>query len=379
MKVIWFAQAFPHPLSPNFKNGEAQYTMDVWKTGRAFTASSDGTGQIREDENKPDDGAFTLGHEMGHGDSLADEYMETANDASYFKPGYRDYIPGGPYFEDRGESGAIMRSNVEVRNRHFWHSAEWLRSVDNTEFVVEYDGFKYLLPHHKSSPRQTFVTTPFKQAPNVRSGASGFYDCWLYCLGHDRYSDHILGKGPFDGFISVNVRIKCEFLDRKGKQVTDHDDLTDGVAKILSTVSEHFNRKFFASGSVDGVTFKRVLLNFFPRFLVENNSKDKDYIDALDNPKNLAYPDLIASIEKRFGPTHFIVKLTQKGPSALTGNPGGAGTLTFNMHEKKLTGDFPQFFAGMLGISQDTGAIDQAANYVPIVQQVIPGGQVSRL
>jgi hypothetical protein len=49
------------------------------------------------------------------------------------------------------------------------------------------------------------------------------------------------------------------------------------------------------------------------------------------------------------------------------------------MHEKKLTGDFPQFFAGMLGISQDTGAIDQAANYVPIVQQVIPGGQVSRL
>jgi hypothetical protein len=49
------------------------------------------------------------------------------------------------------------------------------------------------------------------------------------------------------------------------------------------------------------------------------------------------------------------------------------------MDDKDLTDDFPRFFAGMLGISQAKGALDQSANYVPIVQQVIPGGQVSRL
>jgi hypothetical protein len=273
-----------------------------------------------------------------------------------------------------------MRDNVEVRNRHFWHCAEWLRSLDGTEFAVEYDGFKYSLPHHKNSPQQTFVTIPFKQAPNVRSGAGGFYDCWLYCFSHDRYSDSILEKGPFDGFLSVNVRIKCTFLDKKGAQVTNHTDLTDGVAKIFSGIREHLNGKFFASGSVDGVTFKRVRLSFFPRFLVVNNSNNAQYLGALDNPNNLSYSALVTSIENAPGQnTHFNVTLTQTGPTALTPNPSGPGTLIFNMDDKDLTDDFPQFFAGMLGISQAKGALDQSANYVPIVQQVIPGGQVSRL
>jgi hypothetical protein len=49
------------------------------------------------------------------------------------------------------------------------------------------------------------------------------------------------------------------------------------------------------------------------------------------------------------------------------------------MDDKDLTDQFPLFFASMLGIGQAKGAIDQSANYVPIVQQVIPGGQVSRL
>ena len=380
IKVIWFVQGFPHPLSATFNNAEAQYRMDVWKTGRAFTNSTKGTGQIRQDENKPDgDGGFTLAHEMGHADSLADEYLERSFDASYFAPGYREYIPGGPYFADEGTSGGMMRDNVEVRNRHFWHSAEWLRSIDNTEFVVEYDGFKYSLPHHQSSPQQTFVTSPFKAAQNVRSGAGGFYDCWLYCFSHDKYSDTILNKGPFDGFLSVNVRIKCTFSDSKGVAVTNHNSLTDGVSKIFNAVRERLNGKFVASGSVGGVTFKRIRLSFFPRFLVTNNSNNAKYLGGLHNPNNLTYPNLVTSIENTLGPTHFNVSLTQTGPTTLTGNPGGAGTLLFNMHDKDLTDDFPQFFAGMLGISQAKGALDQSANYVSIVQQVIPQGQVSSL
>ncbi len=380
MPVIWFVQSYPHPLTAGFNAPEAQYTIEVWKDVRAFMDSSDGTGQIKENENNPVpdgdfEGRFTLAHECGHGDSLADEYIESSNDCSYKQPGYRDYLLGGPYNLDHG---GMMRGNYYPRGRHYWHAAEWQRSLDGTEFAVQYDGLRYSLPPHKDAPLTTYVTTPVVQAPNVRSG-TGFYDCWLYRFGQDKFSVKILKHGPFDGFISVNVRMKCTFLDNKGKQITDHDTLKDSVSKIFSAVQDRISGKFFATGSANGMNFTKAYLNFFPRFLVVNDSGDANYHKGLDNPNNLPYAQLVTSIETNMGPTHCNVTFTQKGPTQFVANAGGANTLTFNMDDLDLTDDFPQWFSGLIGINNAKDTLKQPGNYVAIVQQVMKDGKVFAL
>jgi hypothetical protein len=375
--VIWFAQAFPHVLSQPLVNKEAQYRIDVFKETRASLGSAQGTGMIKVGDQLPGNGGFyTLAHEAGHGDSMADEYLEDHFDCSYLQPGYRDYISGGPYFPDER---SIMRGNMDVRNRHFWHSAEWLRMIYGTPFSVSYDGFRYNLPPHPDAPRQTWVSIPFVSKPYVRSGAGGFYDCWLYRLGQDFYSVKGLTHGPFDGFISVNVRMKITFFDRKGGMEDDHDDLLDYSAKIFNSVRERLNGKFFATGSVDGVKFSKVRVSFYPRLLVVNDSGDSDYYKGLNNPLNRKYSDLVLDTEADFGPTHFIVNITQTGTNAFVSNPAGAGIVTFNQREAKLTRDFPTFFGAMLGTTVNEAALNSPASFLPVVQQVMPDAQIFKL
>jgi hypothetical protein len=377
---IWFAQVIPHPLTAPFNFPDAQYRIEIWGDGRAFMNSTQGTGEIRQGENKPDsDGAFTLAHECGHGDSMADEYVERSNDCSYLQPGYREYVPGAPYNAD---DRAIMRGNVEPRNRHYWHSAEWLRTLFTTPFEVQYDGFTYRLPPHPNAPRQTFVTDAFASATDVRSGTgnAGFYTCFLYRLGSEHYSVNVLDHGPFDGYLSVNLRLKCSFLDKKGALITDHSKLLDLCAKLVQGAQESLNSKFFGAGVVNGVTFQRCRIAFLPRLLVMNNSNNAKYLAGLHNPNNLPYPQLVTNIENTLGPTHYNVSFTQRGPTSIVA-PGaaGPGTLTFNMDDLDLEDDFPIWFAGMLGVNVAKGAMKQPNNYLPIVQQVIPNGTVSAL
>ena len=367
MHVVWFMQVFPHPLTAAFNNAEAQFTIDVWKSGRAFMRDSNGTGEITENENQAAaNGRFTMAHECGHGDSLADEYLENSMDASYRQPGYREYLPGGPFLRDTGDSASIMRGNIEVRGRHFWHAAEWMRSVDGTEYAVKYDGLTYSLPSPfpAAAPVDTFATVPLVPAPDVRSG-NGFFNCWLYRLGKDKFSVSVLKNGPFDGFLSVNVRIKCTFLDASGNQITSHTDLVDFASKIFNAVRDQMGGKFFATGTANGVTFSKVFIDVFPRLLVVNNSGNANYLAGLDNPTGMAYGALVTNIETRRGPTHFNVNFIRQGPTNIAPNAAGAGTLNFNMKDLDLTDDFPMWFAGMLGINVAPGAIKQAANYVP--------------
>ena len=374
--VIWFAQSFPQPLTATFVNQEAQYTIDVLKDVRAFMDSSHGKGKLKSDENVPDsDNFFTLAHESGHGDSMADEYIETSDDCSYFQPGYRDYIPGGPYFADEK---AMMRGNIEVRNRHFWHSAEWVRTIYSKPLMVKYDGFSYTLPPHPKAPRQTFVTTPFVPKANVRSGAGGFYDCWLYRFGSEQYSVKGLNQGPFDGFLSVNVRMKLSFFDKKGSLETNHDDLRNYASKIYNSVRDRLNGKFFLTGSANGTAFTKVRLSFFPRLLVVNDSGDADYHKGLFNP-NQPYNQSVSDTEARFGPTHFNVNVNHSGTSGFLANPGGAGSVIFNQKDLDLTDDFPRFFAAMIGAPLSDAALKVGTNFLPIAQQVMPDAQIFTL
>jgi hypothetical protein len=289
------------------------------------------------------------------------------------QPGYRERIPGGPYFWD-GRS--MMHSNLDIRNRHFWHSAEWLRTIYDKPFSVRYDGFVYNLPPHPNAPKQTWVTIPFVAKENVRSGAGGFYDAWLYRLGADQYSVKGLLHGPFDGFLSVNVRMKIKFLDSSGNEETDHDDLTEYASKIFGSVLDRLDGKFFVKGSADGTAFSRAHLSFYPRLLVQNDSGDPDYHKGLDNPAKKSYKELVERTESNFGGSHFIVTITRSGPSGFQVNPSGPGGVVFNQSELKLTKDFPRFFAGMVGAPMSDEALKAGASFLPIAQHVMPDAQI---
>jgi hypothetical protein len=381
--IIFFFQAFPQPLSGPFVAREVSYRIDIFKKVRAFMSSGTGRGALEETENKPDpdDDSFTLAHESGHGDSLEDEYIETSNHASYFNLGFEDFIPGSPYFADRG---SMMKDNIIVRPRHYWHSAEWARTVSGTEFLVQHDGFVFRLPQHTGAPRQTFVTTPWRDAPNTHPGASGgspggFCDVFLFRLGREPFGHTVLTNGPFDGFISVVLKMKCKFLDSSGNEETNHNRLRDRVSKIRNGIQERLNGKFFVTGDVGGETFRRCRLSFSPRFLVVNDSGDADYHRKVGVSATQTYAQVVAGVESSFG-KHFDVFVRDGGSTGLQLSSAGAGRLDFNRDALDLEDDFPRFFAGMLGVDTfDVNAVDRPGSYVPVVQTVIPNGRVFRI
>ncbi len=371
--VIWFAQGFPHTSKSLLVKQEAQYTINVHKNIRAFMDSGNGFGALKSRDNVPGSGGFfTLAHECGHGDSLLDEYLELDFDCSYGQPGYRDRIQGAPYFPD-GRS--IMNGNMDVRNRHFWHSAEWLRTLFGKPFSVKYDGLRYSLPSHPNAPRQTYVTDPFVPKRDVRPRPWGLCDCWLYRLGNDKYSLAVLDHGPFDGFLSVNVRMKIQFLDSDATLETGHDDLKDYAATIFNSVRERLNGRFFVSGSVNGLAFSRVRLSFYPRLLIENDSGDEDYHNDLSDP-TAKYSDLVSAVESTFGPTHFNVRITRAGKSEFLPNSQGPGEVVFNQASLKLAKDFPAYFAMMIGVPPANAELPDGQSLLPLAQLVMPDAKI---
>jgi hypothetical protein len=365
--LLWFVQAFPQPLSAPLRKSEAQYIIDIFKKVRGFTRHSDGRGAIEQDENKPTgSGFFTLAHELGHGDSLEDEYIEPSNNCSYFKPGYQDFIPGSPFFSD---STAIMNENKVVRPRHYWQGAEWMRKRYSTEFLVQHDGFTFRLPPHSQGPAKTFVTDPWAEARNTGANG-GFCDVYLFRLGREDFSFRVLNKGPFDGFISIVVRMKLTFPHN------DHDDLKDQSGKIRTGILDRLNGKFFVIGNAKGVKFDKCRLSFSPRVLVTNDSGDADYHKACKVTATTTYAQRVGSVETSFG-THYRVTLAESGTSAVVAGAGATGTATFNMDDDDLEDDFPFLFAAMLGVARAN--IDKPNSYEPLVKTVIPDAKVHPL
>jgi hypothetical protein len=366
--ILWFAQAFPQPLSGTLNKNEVQYIVDIFKDCRAFMSAGRGRGAIEQTENAPDgNGTFTLAHELGHGDSLEDEYIETHNHCSYHQPGYEDFIPGSPFF---GDGDAIMKGNRIVRPRHFWHVAEWMRKQYATEFLIQHDGFAFKLPQHTSAPSKTFVTDTWVPAARNTGANGGFCDLFLFRLGLEEFSFRVLNRGPFDGFLSVVVRMKLTFPHN------DHDDLLDQTGKIRSGIIDRLNGKFFVQGKANGLDFDKCRLSFSPRFLVTNDSNNTKYHTEVGVTPTTNYGTLVGNVETTFG-THYTVTLTRSGTSRLTPGAGALGSLTFNMRADDIEDDFPVFFAGMLGVSRAN--VDNPASYEPLVKAVIPDAKVRPL
>lgn len=380
--VLWFAQAFPQPLSAGtaaLKNNELQYFICIFEEVRGFMSSRRGLGAIDQTENKPtssgsNKGRFTFAHELGHGDSLEDEYIESANNCSYFQPGYEDFIPGSPYSDD---SNGMMEGNRIPRPRHYWHAAEWMRKRFTNEFLVRHDEFLFRVPPHAGGPQKTHVTDPWSEARNTGAN-SGFCDLYLFRLGIEDFSFRVLNEGqgetagPFDGLISVEVRMRLTFPH------TNHNKLVSQTGKILRGIRKRLNGKFVVTGTEKGEKFDRCALWFSPRFLVDSDSGDDDYHKSCKVTATKNYGQRVNDVEAEFG-THYTVRLTESGPSTIVRGAGSKGSATFNMDDTDdLEDKFPVFFAQMLGVP--AAGIDTASSYDPLVAAVITtNAKVQRL
>jgi hypothetical protein len=283
---------------------------------------------------------------------LNDEYVENTTPTSLpspWLPGFDSFSPGSPYVID---NAAIMRSNRNVRPRHFWHLAEWLRDYfgGSTEFEVRHGSHTYRLPHHTDAPAKSFANFPLKTAPDEERGDHGKYDVFFYPLGAEHFSVNILpsraGKpGTFDGIIVVLVKMEFDF--DTDSAATIHSWLTS----IDSQITMRYNYKFYVSGTFSGVTYNRCLLHFAPRYFADDYSKQDPRDD--DEHIEIDVPD--------------------------TGVPEWDSGIFSDDHELHFPRNqpahvFARFFAHMLGLAD--GTQNDPNSYTAIARAVIPDATV---
>lgn len=177
-------------------------------------ASSPGDAEERQGEG------LVAAHEAGHAGGLPDEYSASADGQYNFA--YR-HAPGTPFLLD---GAAMMWRNKEVRARHFWHHAEWLRTTGafkDVEFTVAHGDKEndFKLPHYRDATLgRNYVYWPVRMNLRARGSGTACFDSHLYLLGNDLYASSVLpgmpgitGSGAFDGILTVLVRMYFLFAD----------------------------------------------------------------------------------------------------------------------------------------------------------------------
>lgn len=364
---LWFLQALTDSDSE-----KAHTKLKVFNdnAGRPFM-NSKGTGELNETRVDAD------AHEAGHGNSLVDEYVERWRSASYRQPGFYSFSPGSPFdFDFR----AMMKGNIEIRARYFWHAAEWLNKLYNTEFEVHRRTHKFHINTHPEKTKHTFISFPQKSEDNVKSGERGKYDLFLYSLGEDEYNSDVLRKtksgkasvDPFDAILIVLVKMRFDF------HTNDHTTIESGLANISSGIRDQFNQKFYASSNQLG--FKHCLLHFFPRYLVKNYSGDPELKKYMGVSNKVEYSTKATSIKSQYG-LHFDVETKASGDSQWTET--WLDKLFGNINDLRIMLDstvaarFPKYFAHMVGIPD--GKEDDESSYEPIARKLIPDAKISKL
>ncbi|HEX7070869.1 MAG TPA: hypothetical protein VF190_08690, partial [Rhodothermales bacterium] len=353
VRSLWFAQDLPKAI--------AHYEMGVYRKVRAYMDADKGQGALERNDNQLAASTFghgltladtsTFAHETGHGGSLGDEYVEQTSPTNLPVPwllGFDSFSPGSPFVIDRT---AMMVSNVEIRARFFWHLAEWMRSLNgNKDFEVVHGPHTYSIPHHPNAPGKTHVNFPLRAARNQTRGPHGRYDVFFYPLGAEHFSVNTLpnrvGKpGTFDGLIVVVVKMEFDF------DISSAATMHAYLSAIDAQLDLRFNGKFFARGTVDGRAYNRVLLQFSPRYRVDDYSAE----DPRDTKEHIEVdvPD--------------------------TGVPEWDSGVFADDHELHFPRNqpahvFARFFAHMLGLADGTQA--NPASYNEIARAVIPGATV---
>jgi hypothetical protein len=375
--TLWFAQELPAAV--------AHYQLGVFQQFRAYMAADKGVGALDQTNNAATGtGWFTFAHEVGHGASLHDEYVEptTRTDVGLgnkWLDSFDCFSPGSPFVRD---DGTMMNQNKAVDARNHWHVAEWMRARlgGTLDLEVRHGTHVYHLPHHAQTPAKNHVCWPLREDINrvVAGRRHSRFDAFLYPLGDDRWASTALPTrvrrpgSPFDGILVVVVRLRFHFhlgfttTGPAGSAVatTQSKDMHAFLVGIRDQIRLRYCDRFYATGSWGGRTFNRALVEFSPRYWVTNSGQDYSKEDPR-GPRN----------------HHIEIKMQATGqPEWDTGSIFGWFR---DDHELHFAYDQPthvfatQFFSEMVGVTPATHT--DAAAYTPIIQGVLPGGAVHAL
>jgi hypothetical protein len=289
---LWFGQSLPLV--------ESQYTCEVQAgaAGRSWFDDNEGRGSLKDD-GCIDSGTvngFVGAHECGHGVGLEDDYCERWEAASYGQAGLRWHVPGDPYEPDgrivefQVAGAAMMNGNQQMRNRYFWHCAEWVRRATLIPLKVKLGTFdSYALPPHPNDSRN-YAFWPIAAKDPFEPDATksrGLATVLLYALGKESYTveglqQHVVqgASAPFDGILIVTLN-----LDFTMPGTLSENNRKIYLKKLAALVRDQMNGKFVATGKVndgsaDEWTFGRCLIHFSPRFVVNNH--DTQSAEAAD-------------------------------------------------------------------------------------------------
>ena len=375
----------------------AHFRMDVFQSGdgsdRAFMSSDGGVGQVTDTGSGVDNSfaanSFTAGHELGHGGSLPDEYGEWWERCNHNGPGILNNIPADPFCDEGRDidlaatlygGGAapypIMTMAVEMRNRYFWHNAEFARKHIKIPLYSKHGAYhEYKVPGHPKFPYRTYAYWPVRKKMNRRSGKHGATDIYLHVLGKETFTQALMPNGPWDGMVSILIKI-----DLTVPATVSVTDVRDAIRNAILI----FNQQFSATGSTrvktddspvlkEEVKFTKAVVRFSPRFLISNvNPTQTSFSFGGGYAKDYAG-------WQGWVKTHFQVNVVDNAgakapvPSAFNAKKGGA--MTFGIDSTKawkptLAADVQALLPDMLGI-QLSGAVIAAKDLTPLVGDVI--------
>ena len=365
--VRWILQETPLP--------QAHFRVDVPpppNNSRSFMGPYDGTGgAFIGDEQDGSTGRFTAAHECGHAGSLPDEYMEKWSTCSYTFPGFKCYVPGDPFSI---KDGPMMVDNHFIQGRYFWHNAEWIRQITGIPMHVRIEEsptkiYKYKVKSHPlpnavaPGSNRVFTHHPLMIESDARTGARGQFDLYLYEIGEDQYRYSIKSGKDFDGILVVVVKMRMNFSN-----ATQYAHISKSIESILAEIDNKFNFKFRADSvqPVGGVTFKKCLVYFSPRFLVNNfindgTAQNNFFIQFLGLPAvtQAAYTAKVNSIDAK-NPHDFGVRIDS---AVSTGWGNGVAMrqlrfrrdVTISAQAASIGTAFWPYFGHMVGIGLPSG------------------------
>jgi hypothetical protein len=285
-EVLWFIQPAAAAADAHFNVG----VDNPANVSRAAMDDSDGTGNINDSDGAPTKAygtklAYVFAHEMGHAGSLPDEYAERVNWGSHRQPGVSCNTPGDPFIDEGmypdltatlypgagDDRYPMMTQTVEMRNRYFWHNAEFARKFIGEPLFVKHGKYPdYKLPGHPNYPRYTYVYWPVNAAMSQALGKTGQADIYLSASGKDAYTVTLMPKGVYDGFLTL--LLKLGLYEATGKD----DPFRNNIRNTISA----YNQKYIGVGDIDvptdggkkkTVTFDRAMFRISPRFAIQGD------------------------------------------------------------------------------------------------------------
>jgi len=286
--------------------------------------------------------------------------------------------PGDPFETDGANwdpaqvtspDSGLMNGVQTMRNRYFWHSAEFARTASGIPLLVKLglNYTKFEVPPHETVapetattvPRRSYVYWPIQDKVDDTAGSRSQYDLLLYAMGEDRFTKHLIPNGPFEGTLVVVVKMLFTF------DATFAPSVGTILPALRNRIRADHGSKFYAVGKVRVGTpqeweFKKCLIRFSPRFIVSNG-----------NTGNATYNGLVTHV----GP-HFRINVNNAAP-ANTRWTAAAPNRNLILEadasspnaQNVLQGAFSDRFAEMLGFAN--AAAVTAASLKPYAQKVI--------